>query len=522
MSYVLGIDASTQSCTAILLDTEAGRQLAVESVQFGKDLPGYNAPYGYIPGGKDGEVHSDPLMWLDALDLLLERLQQSGVDLGKVQAISGAGQQHGSVYLNRKWFERIAELDPRYDLRDQLAECLARPTAPIWMDTSTGVECAEISAAVGGPAVVCEKSGSHCVERFTGPQIRRFSKLDPARYADTARIHLVSSFFASVLAGKDAGIDRGDGAGMNLMNLDSWDWDADLLAATAPELGKRLPPLVPSATVLGTISPYFSRYGFSADCQIVAFTGDNNSSLVGMGAQEPGKVVISLGTSDTFFAAMPERRTDPNGYGHVFGNPMGGYMTLQCFRNGSLAREKVKEQHGLSWQQFDVEAFTATPVGNDGNVMLPFFEPEITPRVDCHAPVLVGEAAFEAGDNAYAAVRACVEGQFLNMWLHAQWMQLQPKTIYLTGGAAKSPGIAQTVANVFQAQVLRLDVASSVALGGALRAAVAALGASIDNLQARFCAPVPDSTVQPEPAAEGAYAAAAQRFAAALKTLVAR
>jgi hypothetical protein len=40
---------------------------------------------------------------------------------------------------------------------------------------------------------------------------------------------------------------------------------------------------------------------------------DNCSSLVGMGASEPGKIVISLGTSDTFFAAMPNVFADPNG-----------------------------------------------------------------------------------------------------------------------------------------------------------------------------------------------------------------
>ena len=66
-----------------------------------------------------------------------------------------------------------------------------------------------------------------------------------------------------------------------------------------------------------------------------------------MGASSPGKLVISLGTSDTLFAAMPEPRTDPNGFGHVFGNPLGGFMSLICFLNGSLARERVKEDYGL-------------------------------------------------------------------------------------------------------------------------------------------------------------------------------
>ena len=71
-----------------------------------------------------------------------------------------------------------------------------------------------------------------------------------------------------------------------------------------------------------------------------------------MGAATPGQVVISLGTSDTLFAAMPEPRTDPNGYGHVFGNPLGGFMSLICFKNGSLARERVRDAGGFGWDQF--------------------------------------------------------------------------------------------------------------------------------------------------------------------------
>ena len=89
----LGLDASTQSCSALVIDPDAGVVVAEASVNFGERLPQYNAPSGFIPNGKNGEVHSDPRMWLDALELLLEDLQAK-CDLSKVAAISGAGQQH--------------------------------------------------------------------------------------------------------------------------------------------------------------------------------------------------------------------------------------------------------------------------------------------------------------------------------------------------------------------------------------------------------------------------------------------
>ncbi|CAA6692347.1 MULTISPECIES: xylulokinase [unclassified Lentimonas] len=510
MSYALGLDSSTQSCSALIIDVALGTVVAEASVNFGAQLPQYNAPSGFIPDGENGEVHSDPLMWLDALEMLLKELAAQ-CDLSKVTAISGAGQQHGSVYLNDQWFYEIDSLTTDQALSQQLAKTLARKTSPIWMDGSTGEECREIANVVGGDTVVCAKSGSIAIERFTGPQIRRFYKNDAAAYEQTDRIHLVSSFLCSVLIGDDAPIDTGDGAGMNLVNIDAWDWDTDLLEATAPELLKKLPPVAQGNTVAGTLSSYFTKkYGFATGVPVTIFTGDNPSSLVGMGASQPGKVVISLGTSDTFFAAMPNVVADPTGSGHVFGNPSAGSMSLQCFINGSLAREAVKDKFNYDWDQFS-QAFANTPLGNDGNLMVPFFRPEISPRIELEAPILKGSSSFENWVDADAAIRACVEGQFLNMKLRTDWMQLQPEVIYLTGGASKNNAIAQVIADIFDAKVQRLAVSGSVALGAAMRAASNSLGKSISELENTFCQPEADSTIEPQ--ADGTiYSNAAEAF----------
>jgi xylulokinase len=471
--------------------------VADASINFGQSLPAYGAPQGFIPGGPGGEVHADPRMWLDALERLLEELGRQ-CDLSRIGAISGAGQQHGSVYLREGWFARVGALDSSASLSAQLGPCLARATSPIWMDTSTGEACAEIAAAVGGNATVCAKSGSNAIERFTGPQIRRFFRLDPEGYAATARVHLVSSFLCSVLSGTDAPIDTGDGAGMNLLNIHDWSWDADLLAATAPDLAGRLPAIRPGTTLAGEIAPYFvKKFGFAPGTPVTVFTGDNPSSLVGMGASKPGKVVVSLGTSDTFFAAMPGVVADPDGYGHVFGNPAGGSMSLQCFVNGSLAREAVRDRFGYDWAAF-LAAFARTPPGNEGRMMAPFFRPEISPRVDLDAPVLRGGEAFAAWGEGDAAIRACVEGQFLNMKLRSRWMQLSPELLYLTGGASRNDAVAQVAADVFQAEVRRLAVPGSVGLGAAMRAAHQSLGCAFEELETRFCRPEPGGAVEPK------------------------
>jgi xylulokinase len=507
----LGLDSSTQSLTVVVIDPATGVTACQHSIHFGTDLPQYGSPSGFIPGGENGEVHADPRMWLEALDLIFTKLAGM-VDLSKIKVVAGSGQQHGSVYLDETFDHRLTKLDAVESLVSQLAPALTRATSPIWMDTSSSAECAEITAALGGPAEVCRRSGSIAIERFSGPQIRRFYKSDPAGYARTARIHLVSSFIASVIAGKSVPIDFGDGAGMNLLNLATLKWDPELLAATAPDLGEKLLPAAAATTLQGCIAGYFvAKFGFAADCRVTIFTGDNPASLVGMGATEPGEIVISLGTSDTFFAAMTQPHTDPNGYGHVFGNPAGGFMSLICFRNGSLAREALRDQLGLDWAAFERDALARTLSSAGDHLMLPFYGPEITPRHDFKAPVLEGSAAFLSGSEPALQVRALLEGQFLNMRLHSTWMGVAANRIRLTGGAAKNNGIAQLVADVFQAPIERLETTNSAALGAALIAAAAA-GHPLRELQATFCKAAPNSALEPHRSLAKVYQKALESF----------
>ena len=107
----LGLDSSTQSLTALLVDTDTG-EVIDRSVAFGARLPQYKSPNGFLAHADPRIKHSDPLMWVEALDLLLGELR--GVRRRPVDAIrgvSGAGQQHGSVYLERS-IDEAGHWDP--------------------------------------------------------------------------------------------------------------------------------------------------------------------------------------------------------------------------------------------------------------------------------------------------------------------------------------------------------------------------------------------------------------------------
>ena len=504
MPLYLGIDCSTQSLTGVVIEIDGDTRRVVfnRSLNFDRDFPEYGTTGGVIYGA-DGEVQAPPAMWADALDRMLAGLAQSAeLDLDELRAVSGSAQQHGSVYLNQRAPAALRSLSPTRKLAPQLSMIFSRALSPVWLDASTAGECREIEDALGGARRVTALTGSPACERFTGPQIRKFAIRQPDAYADTARVHLISSFLASLLAGKDAPIDPGDGSGMNLMDLRDERWSEEALDATAPDLAARLPQLRPSWEIVGTLSPYWQKRYALPPAAIVPWTGDNPSSLIGTGIIHDHVVAVSLGTSDTVFALT----TEPAGSSsHVFRSPTGDYMNLVCFRNGSLARESVRMEYGLEWDA--VATLLETQPGNDGRIMLPWLEAEITPRVAHSGLRRFGFDRFDAGRN----VRGLIEGQMMAIANHAAAVCGTIDRVVATGGAAVNRAILQVMANVFGVDVHRIDVENSAALGAALRAYHAdrrAAGEPVSWKAATsgFTDPQPGHRVPPNPELVAMYA----------------
>ena len=87
----LGLDLSTQGLKAVLI-TEDSQVVHESSVRFDNDLPQYGTVNGAIRGPGDGEVTSPVKMWLDAIDLLMDRIKAAGVHFNRILGVSGDGQ----------------------------------------------------------------------------------------------------------------------------------------------------------------------------------------------------------------------------------------------------------------------------------------------------------------------------------------------------------------------------------------------------------------------------------------------
>ena len=474
VAIYLGLDSSTQSVTATAVEVDDAHPdrraiLFERSFRYDDDAAAATAPSMACSRSADPRtVHAPPLMWSEALDRMIAELVRDTTSTGAGCARSpGSAQQHGSVYVNARRRPAAAALDPSQPLADQLERrLLTRDVADLdglEHDERSAPRSKRRSADRGALAPI---TGSRAFERFTGPQIRKFAEEDPAAYAATDRVHLVSSWLASLLAGTHAAIDPGDGSGMNLMDLASKQWSPDARPRDGP--GPRRQAAAARRIVddrSARSSPYWQQRYNLPPARVVAWSGDNPCSLVGTGLVREGIVAISLGTSDTIFGIMPTPRPSDDGTGHVFASPTGAYMGMTVFKNGSLARERVRDAYRMDWPAFSA-ALARTPAGNDGATLLPWFDPEITPLV--LTPASGGTVSSRRTPMPTSA--RVVEAQMMSLALHSRWMGVRISTIYATGGASANRDMLQVMADVFDAEVFQLETGNSAALGAALRA----------------------------------------------------
>ncbi|KAK2446318.1 xylulose kinase [Trifolium repens] len=483
-SYFLGFDSSTQSLKATVLDSNLNI-IASELIHFDSDLPHYKTQDGvYRDPSNNGRIVSPTLMWIEALDLIFQKLSKSNLDFSKISAVSGSGQQHGSVYWKIGSSKILSSLDHKKPLLEQLENAFSIKESPIWMDCSTTAECRAIENAFGGALELAKVTGSRAYERFTGPQIKKIFDHQPEIYNNTERISLVSSFMASLFIGAYAAIDHSDGAGMNLMDIKEKAWSKVALEATAADLESKLGNLAPAYGVAGNIASYFvERYNFNKDCLVIQWSGDNPNSVAGLTLNIPGDLAISLGTSDTVF--MITKDPNPGLEGHVFPSPVDaeGYMVMLCYKNGSLTREDVRNRYAeKSWDVFNKFLQQTQPL-NGGKLGFYYKEHEILPPlpvgyhryvIENFSGALDGMKEQEVNEfDPPSEVRGVIEGQFLSMRAHAErfGMPSPPKRIIATGGASANNCILSSIASIFGCDVYTVQRQDSASLGAAVRAA---------------------------------------------------
>ncbi|QPG76966.1 hypothetical protein FOA43_004360 [Brettanomyces nanus] len=407
-SLFLGFDLSTQQLKVI--STYANlKHHKTYKVDFDADYGGvYHIKNGVISVEETGEICAPVAMWIEAVELVFKRMEDDNFPFEKVRAMSGSCQQHGSVYWSREASELFGKLSTSKTLVEQLSpNGFTFQIAPNWQDHSTAPEIEAFEKQVGGSQELSDITGSRAHYRFTGPQIRKMAtRKDPDLYQKTYRISLVSSFLCSLLSTKLQRLEESDACGMNLYDIKNSRFDEDLIAlaaGTSPkidgadeatrakgvkDLKQKLGPVQPIGyRSVGNIGKYFvQKYGFSPDCKVYPFTGDNNATILALPLAN-NDILVSMGTSTTVLLVTNSYK--PSASYHIFKHPTipEHYMGMLCYCNGALAREKVREainkKYGTpanSWDKFDTILDESKPLNGKLELGIYFPKGEIIPN----------------------------------------------------------------------------------------------------------------------------------------------
>ncbi|KAJ2064091.1 hypothetical protein GGI17_001283 [Coemansia sp. S146] len=504
----LGLDLSTQQLKGIVIDS-SGQILLETGIIFDSQFPEYQTTNGrHI---NDSTATAPVLMWVEAIDLIISRVHDVGLT-HRIQAVSGAAQQHGSVYWSQEGIKTIGKLDVHRSLHGQLAGAFAVFDSPVWEDSSTAEQCQRLEVWAGGSAELARISGSAAFERFTGAQVMKIKDQSSDTWSHVARISLVSSFVASVLSGAMVPIDASDASGTNLYDIENGHWSRTLCDAIDPGLLEMLGREVTMADqVVGTLSPYFAtKYGMS-QCPVVSFTGDNPSAYAGFESMLAGAdqlaSMISLGTSDTMLSLLTRYPYSSDGLakdaehidGHVLQHPTvpDRYIAMLCYKNGSLAREWVRDNclganTSGSWTEFNQAAATG-PLAPAAYGFY-YLSTEILPKgaIGIHRfeqTATTGDIVCPSGKH-YKRVqgfsttsdpRAILESQVMSMRLDYSRKSTKPLTAAIvTGGASVNPVLRQVVADVLGVPVFAAGLQGS---GGVGTLAMPAYGAAVRALR---------------------------------------
>lgn len=453
MKYFLGLDIGTSGAKALLCD-EQGQIINIAMAEY----PLYS-PYPLWS-------EQDPSDWWEgAIKVIREVVSGASISPSDVSTIGLTGQMHGAVYL---------------DQNDQVIR-----RALLWNDQRTAAECEQITEIIGYERLI-EISGNPALTGFQAPKILWLRNHEPENYARLAKVLLPKDYVRLKLTGEYAS-DCSDAAGTLLLDLQQRDWSSELLLKLEIPRGW-LPTVFEGSQVTGTLrSKVAEELGLEAGIPVVAGGGDNAAAAVGTGIVRKGLVSSSIGTSGVIFAHSDEINLDPAGRLHTFCHAVPGKyhlmaVTLSAGNSLRWLRDTLqtagRSMAGVEDFVLGYDAMTAQaaeiPVGSEGLMFLPYLTGERTPHLD---PLATGGfIGLTARHTPAHLVRAVMEGVTFSMRDGIEIMRSLNVPIHQVraiGGGGKSSLWCQMQADIFNSEVVNLEVEEGPAYGAALLAMAA-------------------------------------------------
>lgn len=477
-AYLLGIDVGTTGSKALLIGADGAVKASATT--------GYPM---FTPQPLWAE--QNPADWWAATVTSVRRvLDEGGVEPAQVAGVGLTGQMHGLVLL---------------DAQGQvLRPCI------MWNDQRTAVQCAAITQKVGAERVL-QLTGNPVLPGFTAPKLVWVREHELEVYGrvatvllpkDYVRYRLTGGFFSEV----------SDASGTSLFDVGRRRWSEEMLEALdVPR--EWLPEVTESPVVSAHVSADAAKEtGLLEGTPVVGGGGDQAAQAVGTGIVAEGVVSVTIGTSGVVFAASDAYRVEPEGRLHAFCHAVPGTWHLmgvmlsaggsfRWYRDALGDLERIRaEESGQDAYDLLIEAAAEVPPGCEGLLFLPYLSGERTPYPDPNARGVFFGLTLRHG-KAHLT-RAVLEGVTYGLRDSLELMRalgLSIEQVRASGGGARSSLWRQILADVFDTEIVTVNVTEGAAYGAALLAGV---GAGVYDSVAEACDMVIRMTgrTQPGPA----------------------
>lgn len=423
MRTVLGVDLGTSGLKAVAV-AEDGQVVAESEAAYEVARP------------EPGRAEIDPQRWVDAVSDALQRLLPA-TDGTPPDGVGIDGQMHGLALVDDDghavrpavlWPDRRAEpvLTRWRALADEQRARLANPITP----------------------------------GMAGPILDWLQQHEPAAVA-AATVALQPKDYVRLRLGGTAVGDRSDASATLLWDLpaDQWAWDV-VAALGLPD--RLLPEIRPSADPDGQL-----RLSALPELPLVVGAGDTPAALLAAGGLAPGEVQLNLGSGAQVLLGIDQPRPAADPLTHVYADAADAWYAMAAIQNAGLALSRMRRWLGLEWEPFYAAAQEGRP-GGGGVSIYPFLTGE---RGGVASPTSRGAwLGLSDTTTRQDIVRAAVEGVMFAVRRGLDLLGAQPRTIRLTGGGGRNPFVAQLLADVTGALIVRVPDRSASALGAAMLA----------------------------------------------------
>lgn len=440
MKYVIGVDLGTSAVKVLLVD------------QKGSVVREISKSYSLIQE-KSGYSEQETEEWVEktteAISELVADFQGQSTD---IEGISFSGQMHGLVILN----------EDKKVLRNAI----------LWNDTRTTEQCQQIYDIIGKEKLL-QITKNVALEGFTLPKILWVKQYESSIFEKIHVFLLPKDYLRYRMTG-EISMDFSDAAGTLLLDPAKKEWSTELCQQLGIDAAI-CPPLVESSDFVGTITKEFAKKtGLSEKTKVFAGGADNACGAIGAGILSPGKTLCSIGTSGVVLSYEDTRDRDFQGKIHYFNHGKeNAYYTMGVTLAAGYSLSWFKEVFANEENFNDfVSGIEEIPPGANGLLFTPYIVGERTPYPDANI-----RGSFIGMDSKHTRahfIRAVIEGITFSLNDSIEIFRKSGKkidTIVSIGGGAKSETWLQIQADIFNAEIVKLDSEQGPGMGAAMLAA---------------------------------------------------